>query len=254
MAIITAMEREARAVQGHLQEASRFPMAGLRATMGRLGHTPVVVLVSGVGKEPSLKAVRALVREVRLSAVMSMGFAGALAEGLNTGDLLVYRRVFVASGESFQWLDSDPVLSEAARKAALAAGLALKEVDGATTLAPVMSGEEKRRLRQATSAAGTDMESYWVALAARECGIPFLAVRSVIDTAGQNLPPPVHRLASMGPVKQALVAPLMALLQPWAIPGLVRLGVQSGKAQRGLALLARALASLPATEGASTVR
>jgi hypothetical protein len=53
--------------------------------------------------------------------------------------------------------------------------------------ASVLTGHEKRALA-ASGAIAVDMESYAVAQAAAQAGVPWLALRAIVDPAGTSLP------------------------------------------------------------------
>lgn len=118
------------------------------------------------------------------SALLSFGLAGGLAAGLKAGDVVLAEGV-VADGQTLHadvmWLNRarDVLVSEMPVIGGLLAGVA----------ASVATSEEKRRLHSMTGAVALDMESHAVAAAARESGVPFLAIRVIADAVSQSVPP-----------------------------------------------------------------
>jgi hypothetical protein len=90
--------------------------------------------------------------------------------------------------------------------------------------------ERKRELAAATGALAIDTESHHVAAVAARAGLPFMAVRVVIDAADDAVP--VAALAAYG--SDGEIRPLaltLALLgRPGDLPGLLRLGARSRRA------------------------
>src|SRR5438874_12671097 len=120
--------------------------------------------------------------EWRPRLVVSCGFCGGLDPGLIAGDLVLATAVRATSGE----------LLEAPEPARLAAAALLDgvryrqgELVQATSVAT--TGEEKRALAR-SGALALDMESFAVARAAEQAGIPWLALRAVVDPADSPLP------------------------------------------------------------------
>ena len=89
-----------------------------------------------------------------------------------------------------------------------------------------------------TGAAAVDMESLAVAEVAAAHGLPFLAVRVIVDTAGDALPAAVLAATRSGRVHIGRLIGALALA-PAQIPGLLRLAQRYRAASRSLAALAR---------------
>ncbi len=140
---------------------------------------------------------RAQLKEGGIEAVLVAGICGALDPSLAPGDVILASSA-LADGKPE--LHSDARLLVAAR-AALAAqtrGRVPQRRDGApdgfvcsrllTIPAPTVDAGERRSLWRDVAAAAVDMETYALAEAATEGGIPWLAVRTVSDAAEARLP------------------------------------------------------------------
>ncbi|HET7452109.1 MAG TPA: hypothetical protein VFL12_05175, partial [Thermoanaerobaculia bacterium] len=88
--------------------------------------------------------------------------------------------------------------------------------------------------------AGADVESCGWARAARRAGAGFLALRVVLDPAGEDLPESVRRGWSEAGVDRVGIA-LRAVLRPWEIPGLLRL---RRRTRRGMGRIAAILPAI----------
>jgi hopanoid-associated phosphorylase len=145
---------------------------------------PGVIAVRGPGPARVAAAIDALAGRGADSAwagILSFGCAGALDPSLRAGDCVVAS--CVAAGP-------DTLAADPAWMQALAARLPRARCGALAGLdAPLASRAAKARLWQAGGALAVDMESHAAALAARRLGLPFAAVRVVLDPAWRSLPP-----------------------------------------------------------------
>jgi len=142
-----------------------------------------LVALSGIGPERADHAAALLIAQ-GAAALMSWGYAAALDDSLKAGSLLLPTCVIGANGESY------PVDTEWHRRLCLAASSRVPARFGALVQseAVVKTAAEKRALAERTGAAAVDMESAAHARAAAGHGLPFVAVRSIIDTASTDIP------------------------------------------------------------------
>ncbi len=177
-------------------------------------------LLTGVGEAAARRAAQVVTASRKTSLLVSWGTAGGLAPDLKPGTLVICTRIVdAASGRRF---DTPPELVERLMKilAPLRAvrGVGLSVADAVTTR------KAKSALHEAHGCAVTDMESAAIAICACEAGIPFLALRAVIDPAHSNLP--TSALAGMANPEQPTRASLAALARrPWELPALCRLAL-----------------------------
>ena len=153
------------------------------------------------------------------SGVLMLGVAGAVQPGLQTGDLVLssryYREGFDVQPE---FLEPDPRLWQFALAAADNSNLPVIYADSLTVEGLVTTADAKQDIHRRYPAGIVNMEDYWVAQAARDAGIPFIAVRAVLDTAQQSLPAYLCRIAGS---PRAAVAGVAAM--PWRWPALLGL-------------------------------
>ena len=204
------------------------------------------------------------------SGLLLMGFAGAVDPSLSTGDLVLAGRychlrdlgtllVRAPGGmtlEEFERremaelmardpnlpqravlkaLEPDPGMWRHAKEASAQEGLTAVETNSITVDQLVTRPDTKRELHQRYHAGTVNMEDYWAARLAAAAKVPFLSVRTVLDTAGQVLPRWVEGLSG-----RPGWASLNILSRPWQTPSLLTLARQKRQAQRSLVRFALA--------------
>ncbi len=167
-----------------------------------------------------------------VGGVLAVGFAGALDDGLDTGDLVAATRLLTAGGDDP--IECDRGLLQAAEAALERSGARCRTGDTLTVDAALRTAGEKRSHGRQTGALAVTMEDYWLA---RECarrGVPFLSVRSVLDLAAQELPPFVAELGDRGILVQAARVALGLAARPRHFPAVARLRGQARRAKSSL--------------------
>lgn len=176
---MAALPQEARVLK-RLQGTRNSPSAA----GGRF-----VLAVSGVGARHAGDAARRLLG-AGVGALMSWGTAAGLRPGLPPGTLLLPEEVIDSQGAK---LSTDPGWHRAVMER-LAAQIPLLST-GTLAESPrlLCTADDKQVLLRRTGAVAADMESAAIAVAAREAGVPFLAVRAVADPAHGHVPSCVGR-------------------------------------------------------------
>lgn len=201
-----------------------IPVGACRAITGN-----TLVALSGIGAERAYTAGSLLVAQ-GATALLSWGCAAALDDRLKAGSLMLPERLIGVNGEiylvSVEWhrrlyqtlslklpVHTDPLI----------------ESD-----AIVKTSAEKRALAERTQAAATDMESAAQARLAKACGLPFIAVRAIVDTASTDIPENV--LKSLDQQGRLTIRKLLtgAPLLPADWIKIVHLGIQFNAAQKTL--------------------
>jgi len=166
---------------------------------------------------------------------MTFGLAGALDPALAAGTIMLPGELISRDGARF-------VTCKAWRER-VAASLGLEVSTGTllTSARAIETPAEKAAAFRDTGAAAVDMESAAVAEVAAAHGLPFIAVRVIVDTAGDALPPAVVAASTAGRVEIGrLIAGLVAA--PREIAELIRLARRYRMAMRSLALVGTHLA------------
>jgi adenosylhomocysteine nucleosidase len=222
--LIAALDIELRSVARALGAA---PRAG--RVRGRMGGADAVALAIGLGG-----GARRAVAEERPRVVVSCGFSAALDGAAAPGDIVLGVRVRDETGEE---LAAPASLLRAAAQAL--EGVRHLEGDLICTTSVATTEEGKRALAR-PGAVALDMESHPVASAAAAAGVPWLAVRAIVDPLASSLPP-FTRDARSGYLWPAM---RYALSGPGAAVELVRLGAWARKAGGSLETALRRLSPI----------
>jgi adenosylhomocysteine nucleosidase len=119
---------------------------------------------------------------------VSFGFAGGLASGLARGTLIVGTEVVCEDGDRHGTMAS-PNLVEQFSAAAGAEGLPVHQGILVTSRHILADFTAKAHLRSTSGACAVDMETAGIVEASDEAGMPWVAVRAIVDSATDTLPP-----------------------------------------------------------------
>lgn len=211
----------------------------LRVVQDTLGAR---IAVSGASSARARAAAAQLARD-GAQVLLSVGLAGGLAADLQPGALLLPGHVVTPFGERIaadaQWL---------ARLTEVCGAPSGRVVAGSDTAVTSPAG---KRALAAAGADVVDMETHSVAIAAREAGVPWAAIRAVADDHATALPGWAMGLVREdGGIDDARAA-LAILKAPWTLPLALRLARANAKALaalRGAAAALRDAAPEPAAQ------
>ncbi len=175
----------------------------------------VFVLITGIGRANSERAVREFLLIGKPRRVFTCGFAGGLDPKLQTGDV-IFTTPDVALAEA---------LPNSGARAAIFTG-----VDRIATTA-----FEKPLLRVNTQADAVEMESEVIHAICREQEIPCATVRVISDTAHEDLPLDFNQLSNPDQSLNFGKLALAIAKSPGKIPALLRLQKQTSFAAKRLA-------------------
>jgi adenosylhomocysteine nucleosidase len=187
----------------------------------RLG---VPVICGGDGKNLAASLNRAMA--AGCGGLISFGVAGGLTPNLPPGTCVIGSSV----------MDDDDERATDARWAARLARLIPGSVQGSIVgvREPIAHAQAKRRLHETTGAIAVDMESHMVARAAEQHGVPFAAIRVVVDPVERTIP----RSALAGSRSDGTVDPravLRSLVRyPGDLFGLIRMSLDARAARATL--------------------
>ena len=133
-----------------------------------------VLWLSGMGAQAARTAAEGL-HQHGVTALVSFGVAGALSPDLKSGDLILPDAIYAGTPlpVNIAWRDRLQNL--------LPAEITVRNGVLANSDVPLTSTKAKLDLAQATGACAVDMESAAIAAVAAAAGIPFIAVRAIID-------------------------------------------------------------------------
>lgn len=185
--LVVALSAERRSLQRVL--CSRHPMriGGRVAVRGGLAHHDVLLLQGGIGRERARRAVAAAAKEFDLRGIWSLGFVGGLHDALRPGALVCPAVVLDDVDPADGRVEADP--SHGPVSAALrGVGLAVEVGPLISVGDPLRTAEAKRAVNRRTGAVAVDMEAAGVARAACDLGIPWIALKAVVDAVEDPLP------------------------------------------------------------------
>lgn len=210
LAILSALVDEQRGLIDHLKQPERIEHAGRIFWLGRLHGLAVVLTVSRIGKVSAAMTAATLIERFEAGAIVFTGVAGALADQVQVGDVVVAqdflqhdldvsplfpRYEVPAYGRARFTCHED--LSAALRQAAQQA-LAGEFAQASVHQGLIVSGDRfvsgagevgalRQRLQQAGHAAlAVEMEGAAVAQVCADHGLPYAAMRTISDRADDS--------------------------------------------------------------------
>lgn len=228
--IVCALQAEAR----HLGPARRRTESLAALADGTL------LYVSGMGGEAAALAAGTLIDQ-GATALVSWGMAGGLDPACSSGTLCLPTEIGSLDGPAIE--TSRPWRE----RLSVAVGARRSPVHGKLVSTPraVGSVAEKAALFRRTGAVAVDMESFAVAQVAQSHELPFLAVRVIVDGAGDSLPKAVTAAAdAAGHLHVWRLIGALAVA-PADLAALIRLALRYRTAGRSLAEVARAESLAP---------
>jgi adenosylhomocysteine nucleosidase len=190
-----------------------------------IGPDEVTVLLTGIGGEYALKAMRSIPVEIH-EVCLSSGLAGSLDAALNPRDVVVARTTETLDQKRRAASDTS-LVDLAVRSGAKAVNVSL------TSEKIVATAEEKRELSRKGSI--VEMETTHILGAAAEKHVPCAAVRAISDAADEDLPVDFARiLDSHGHLRMGGLLKEVGF-SPYRIPLLLQFARQSRAAGKSLA-------------------
>jgi nucleoside phosphorylase len=203
-------------------------------------------LVCGAGPQAA-ERVDGLLQRHRPELLIVAGVCGGLDPSLAPGGLVLGRRV-IAPNRSER--APQPAMLAAARRALRAGGVPYVLSGLLSVSRPAGTRRQKTALWNRYGAAGVDLETYGIAEAAEEHGVPWIALRAVLDPATAGLPSAVRDWH--GEQDEQRILRHLAV-RPYTWPAYARLAFQLrlalGALRRAVPLLAGAASTaLPLSE------
>lgn len=206
---LVAVHRESQALRKFLGDGESERLGEAILHTGRIGQQPVTLADVLPGPVHAALGAQALIFHFGAKSLISVGSAGALDPDLSPGDLVIARRAVAHDagrflGQRFEptgvigrdelgrvghrrAFDADPALVASALAAVRALGRETRCGTVVTGNQVVFSTARKRWLQQTFAALAVEMETAAVAQVAVAHGLPWVAVRAISDTAGDDL-------------------------------------------------------------------
>jgi nucleoside phosphorylase len=221
IAVTFALPAESSRFLRRLHNKSRSDHNGIRIVRGEIENRTIEVVHTGVGEKICRQRMASFLQDRQFKWLISAGFAGALNDRLDVGDLLL--------AENF----STAQLSEA--RVALST-LPIHIADLLTVPSMIDSREERITIAQTTGAAAADMETEFIARACAEHRVPLLSLRVISDTPSEPFPAPSRILFDIERQRTDL-GKLAAffLVRPSRFPRLIHFAKSIARARETLA-------------------
>ena len=230
IAITFALPAESQEFLLSLSNKSRDDRDGILTIRGKIDDRAIEVLHTGVGENVCRRRmakflsatgrIRRGEHDQHFDYLISAGFAGALNDQLQLGDLLLAKNFSTVRTEENFSLSS----------------LQIHMADLLTVPALIDSREERNKLALTSGAVAVDMETEFIARACAAHGIPVLSLRVISDTPTELFPAPANVLFDIER-QQTRMPKLAAYLvgHPHRIPRLIQFARRIARARKGLA-------------------
>jgi adenosylhomocysteine nucleosidase len=174
-----------------------------RLYRGKFKNRDTLLVQTGMGKERAENATRFILERYPVTAIISLGFAGALAPELRIGDVVVCSTLHCLPASEQEVQRLEPMVPDAHLLSLASRGPGDRSLhfclgSGVTVLQLNSSTQKMQGVRETFNAHIVDMESYWIARIASARQIPFIAIRSISDTIRHSVQPFDRILAADG--------------------------------------------------------
>ena len=175
---------------------------GCKLYRGKFENRDALLVKTGMGKERAESATKFMLERYPVSAIISLGFAGALAPELSIGDVIVCSTLHCAHKSEHKWVSDGLCASDTHLLSLVSQGLEDIVAGCLGSSVSVLQLESSTKklpgLAETLHVHIVDMESYWIASIASARQIPFIAIRSISDTMQDSVQPFDQILTSDG--------------------------------------------------------
>jgi adenosylhomocysteine nucleosidase len=221
IAVTFALQAESSEFLRRLRTKSRADRDGIATIRGKIDDREVEVLHTGVGEKVCRQRLGKFLEDQQFDLLISTGFAGALNDELQIGDVLLARN-FSTIG-----------LNE---RSTSFPSLPIRTADLLTVPTLIDSSDERTEIARTSGAAAVDMETEFIARACAAHGVPLLSLRVVTDTLRELFPAPPHVLFDIAKQRTDLLKLARFFLShPNRIPSLVQFASRIANARKILA-------------------
>jgi adenosylhomocysteine nucleosidase len=173
IAVTFALPAESSEFLKRLSNKSRVDRNGVDIVRGTIGDREVEVTHTGVGEKVCKERLRKFLEDEKFDLLISSGFAGALKDEFDIGDLLL--------AKNFSTIELNKSRSSFSE-------LRVCTADLLTLPHLIDSADDRNRIARASGAAAVDMETEFIARKCAEHGIPLLSLRAISDTPREPFP------------------------------------------------------------------
>jgi len=213
-----ALPTESREFLRCLRDKSHTDRNGVRTIRGKIDDRALEVLHTGVGERICRQRLGKFLQDQQFDYLISTGFAGALNDDLQIGDLLL--------AENFSTVDLSEMRSSLSN-------LPIHIANLLTVPALIDSGNERTKLAHTSGAVGVDMETEFIARACAAHSVPLLSLRVISDTPRELFPAPANVLFDIEQQRTRMrrLAKYF-LVHPNHVPRLIRFAKRIARARK----------------------
>jgi adenosylhomocysteine nucleosidase len=231
--IVGALKDEISELKGQLKVTQTYHQDGAHFFQGELAQRPVIVGYTGISVTATRAGLTALSERVPVCAVIGVGYAGALVDGLDTGHLVLPREICrETEGQAGPIFAVDGDIFTASRRA-LSSESFVSEGRLVTVEQARTDAAQKRAAARTFGAVAVDMESAGLAEFCCEQSIPFLVLRAVLDPVHTTVPDPAAFLDRSKRISKRKVASYV-MRRPQAVRELSTLAANAKRARQSL--------------------
>jgi nucleoside phosphorylase len=221
IAVTFALRAESSAFLSKIRHKSLVDRNGIMVNRGEINNRPIEVLHTGVGEKICRQRLEKFFTDRQFDLLISSGFAGALNDELQVGDLLLARNF--------------STIELSARRSALS-NLPVRLADLLTVATLIDSSDERNKIARTSGAAAVDMETEFIARVCAEHAVPLLSLRVITDTPCESFPAPPKLLFDIGQQRtHMLKLARYCLVHPNRVPRLAQFARRIAHARKTLA-------------------
>src|SRR5881394_1763761 len=159
IAVTFALPAESSEFLSRLKDKSRADRNGIRVIRGKIDDRDIEILHTGVGEKVCRQRVEKFLQDHQFDLLISTGFAGALNDEMQVGDLLL--------AKNFSTIELNEKRSSFSR-------LPIHMADLLTAPTLIDSSDERTEIARTSGATAVDMETEFIARVCAAHAIPLL--------------------------------------------------------------------------------
>ena len=190
IAILGAVTEEIAGIKREINISDRVRLDKSEAWFGKYQGRNIVLVRTGVGRKRAQNATQQVIDKFNPEVIISMGYAGAITEGMNVGDMFVASTILSPESDSNSFEMDDPKnlkWLELAKNTPPPENVKLKIGRLITVDMVVHTPKAKKELGSRFRAEAVEMETLEIALLTRVNKIAFISIRGISDAVNHEL-------------------------------------------------------------------
>ena len=196
IAIFYALKSEIKFFKRKVLNKKQHKIKNISFCEGMIDNIPVLLVRTGIGIKKAKLAIEITIKNFEISLVISTGFAGALQDKINVGDLVSSKNILYATNlddskdKEFTIDDSlehNKYFVKKINKTCDGLDFPIHYGDTITVNNIIFSAAKKSWLGKESKAIAVDMETFAIADVALNNRLPFFSIRSISDDVKSDL-------------------------------------------------------------------